>query len=88
MANPQQRGNAIQNLVSGAAGAFIELVLAAVIILALFGVTTDMSFIDTNGSFFSEIQTSIQEGMVALGGIVLLIVVLLAFAFLRRRGVM
>lgn len=85
---PQQRGNAIQNLVSGAAGAFIELVLAAVIILALFGVTTDMSFIDTNGSFFSEIQTSVQDGMVALGGIVLLIVVLLAFAFLRRRGVM
>ena len=88
MADTAKRGNVIQELVSGSAGAFIELVLAAVIILALFGITADMSFVDTNGTFYSDIQTSVQDGMVALGGIVLLIVVLLAFSFLRRRGVM
>lgn len=85
----QKRGNAIQNLVSGASGAFIELALGMIVILALFGVADDMSFIETsNDTFFGEVQSSIQDGYVALGGIVLLLVVLIAFAYLRRRGVM
>lgn len=87
MADNQKTGNAIEQLVEGAGSAFVTLILFAIMVLALLGISTDLTFIDTNGSFFSEIQSTVQDGMVALGGIVLLVVVFVAFSFLRRRGI-
>lgn len=87
MAQTQKTGNAIEQLVEGAGAAFVTLILFAIMILALLGISEDLTFIDTNGSFFSDIKTSTQDGMVALGGIVLLVVVFVAFGFLRRRGI-
>lgn len=79
--------NPIESLVEGAGSAFATLLLFAIMILALLGIASDLNFIDTNSTFYNDIETSIQDGMVALGGIVLLVVVFVAFGFLRRRGI-
>jgi len=87
MANTQKTGNAIEQLVEGAGSAFVTLILFAIMIIALLGISADLSFVDTNSTFFTEIESTTQDGMIALGGIVLLVVVFVAFGFLRRRGI-
>jgi len=71
--------NKITQMASGIGDAFVELIIAAVVISVLAGLSL------VNGSSFVEsVVTKIQDGMLQIIGIIVLTLLLAALALVRR----
>ncbi|MFB6193045.1 MAG: hypothetical protein ABEK00_02240 [Candidatus Nanohaloarchaea archaeon] len=71
--------NKITKMASGIGDAFVELIIAAVVISVLAGLSL------VNGSsFVDNVVTKVQDGMLQIIGIIVLTLLLAALALVRR----
>lgn len=72
--------NKITNMASGIGDAFVEIVIAAVVISVLGGLS-----LVSNSSFVSNVLGEIESGFLQIVGIMVLTLLLAALALVRRR---
>jgi hypothetical protein len=72
--------NKITNMASGIGDAFVEIVIAAVVISVLGGLS-----LVSNSSFVSNVLGEIEGGFLQIVGIMVLTLLLAALALVRRR---